>query len=261
MPNALVAHPIVFSAGTYNLRMTINAVTETRSFTVTAGRYYWTVGDGQADAATSGGVGDLLDRLRACIASHTQAGTVTVTLVNQRVRVTSTTLGTINLLWADAATTLDGRIFGWTTASSGASTSPITAPNLPQGLWVPSKPISEPDSRDRSVTLGGLTESLSGVYRVSDFGTAAKERTLSFRLLQRAVALDEYAASSAPYGTWEQAWSSIRRGRPFRVYPDAATLTSSAFTLYRTRSLTDPLTRDPSTILRWAVDLQAARFA
>lgn len=259
MANALIAHPIVFSASSYVLRATIASITTDLTFSVSPGRYYWTVGDGQADADTSGGVGDLLEVLRACIATHSQAGTVTCTLVGHRVRITSSALGTITLLWAHANTTLDGRIFGWTSSSTSASTSPITAPNLPQGLWLPNKPVSEPDSRDRRVTLGGMAETLSGAYRVSSFGTAQRERTLSFRLLQRAVALDEYAAASAPYGTWEQAWASISLGRPFRLYADDGTLTSSAHTLYRTRRLADPLDRDPSTSLRWAVDLEVAR--
>lgn len=260
MPNALIAHPIVFSASSYVLRTTINAVTENLTFTVTAGRYYWTVGDAQADASTSGGVGDLLDRLRACIATHSQAGTVTCTLVSRRVRITSTSLGGITLRWSDSQTTLNPTIFGWTSADASVLSSPITAPNLPRGLWYAGKPVSEPDSRDRTVTLGGITEALSGAYRVSDFGTSVDQRTLGFRMLQRSVALDEYASSTEPYGTFQQLWGSARKGRPFRLYPDDATLTSSAYRLYRMQSLTDPLQRDPSTILRWSADLAVARY-
>lgn len=260
MANALIAHPIVFSASSYVLRTTINAVTEDLTFSVTAGRYYWTTGDGQADGSGSGGVGDLLDRLRACIATHSEAGTVTCTLVNRRVRLTSTSLGGITLRWADSQTTLNPTIFGWTAINASVLTSPITAPNLPRGLWYAGKPVSEPDSRDRTVTLGGITEALSGAYRVSDFGVSADQRTLSFRLLQRAVALDEYATSTEPYGTWQQLWGSARKGRPLRFYSDDAATSSTDYALYRLQSLADPLVRDPSTILRWAVDLAVARY-
>jgi len=258
MPNALIAHPIVFSANSYTLRVTIAGVAENLTFSVTAGRYYWLVGDNQADAATNGGVGDLLRNLQTCIASHTDAGAVTVALTDYRVVVSTATLGTINILWGNVATTLDATIFGWPQTDTAGVGSTLTAPNLARGLWRAGKPISEPDSRRRRVHLGGITESLSGDYRVSNFGTSKRERELSFRLLQRAVTLDEYATAAEPYGTAEQVWESMRLGRPVRIYADEATRTSTSYSLVRTRSLTDPIMRDPSTNLRWAMDLAVA---
>ena len=167
-------------------------------------------------------------------------------------------IATINILWGNAATTLDATIFGWPQTDTAGTGATLTAPNLGRGLWRPGKPISEPDSRRRRVHLGGIAESLSGQYRVSNFGESVRQRELAFRLLQRSVALDEYATATEPYGTWEQAWESMRLGRPARLYADEATRTSTSYSLVRTRSLTDPLARDPSTPLRWGVDLQVA---
>jgi hypothetical protein len=259
MPNALIAHPIVFAASSYVLRVTIGTTTENLTFSVTAGRYYWLTGDNQADASTSGGVGDLLRNLQTCIASHSDVGTITVSLTTGfRVQVVTSSIATINILWGNTATTLDATIFGWPQTDTAGTGATLTAPNLGRGLWRAGKPISEPDTRRRRVHLGGISESLSGLHRVSNFGTSVRQRELAFRLLQRSVALDEYATTTEPYGTWEQAWESMRLGRPARIYADETSRTSTSYSLVRTRSVSDPLARDPSTPLRWGVDLQVA---
>lgn len=259
MPNALIAHPIVFSSSSYVLRVTIGTVTENLTLSVTPGRYYWLVGDNQADASTNGGVGDLLRNLQTCIASHSDVGTITVSLTSGfRVQVVTSSVATINILWGNSATTLDATIFGWAQTNTAGVGATLTAPNLGRGLWRAGKPISEPDTRRRRVHLGGISESLSGLHRVSNFGASVRQRDLAFRLLQRSVALDEYATATEPYGTWEQAWESMRLGRPARIYADEASRTSTSYSLVRTRSVSDPLARDPSTPLRWGVDLQVA---
>ena len=259
MPNALIAHPIVFSASSYVLRVTIGVNTENLTFSVTPGRYYWLTGAPQVDASTHGGVGDLLRNLQTCIASPSDVGTITVSLTSGfRVQVVTSSIATINILWGNAATTLDATIFGWPQTDTAGTGATLTAPNLGRGLWRAGKPISEPDSRRRRVHLGGISESLSGLHRVSNFGTSVRQRELAFRLLQRSVALDEYATSTEPYGTWEQAWESMRLGRPARIYADETSRTSTSYSLVRTRSVSDPLARDPSTPLRWGVDLQVA---
>jgi hypothetical protein len=261
MTSVALLAPVMMPATTYTLRVTCNAVTETLTFTSPQG-YGWMSGDGQASStpADYGNVADALELLETCLETHSEIGVATVSLVNHRVQVTHDSLGTLNLLWADGATTLDGRWFGWTTASTGATSGVMTAPNQPQGWWLPGRPVSEPDSRVRAVTLGGYTEALSGRMRVSHFGSSRKVRTMTFRLLPRALALAEYAAATAPYGTFEHLWSSLSRGRPVRFYPSATALTSSDYTLYHTRSLSDPLDRDPSTILRWAATLELGTY-
>jgi hypothetical protein len=259
MADAMIAHPIVFDAASYVLRVTCNLVTANVTFSVTPGRYYWTVGDGQADTSVGGGVGDLLLRLQAAINAHPEAPACTVTLTSDfRVRV-SVPAGTIRLLWGNVATTLDGTIFGFD--ADTALDAAVTGGQLPRGLWRAGKPVSEPDTRDRSVYNGGISETLSGRYRVSDFGAAPRERRLAFRLLNRVVSLDEYATASAPYGTWEQAWASMRRGRPFRLYADETQREPKDYALYRTRTLSDPLVRDEQFPVRWAADLEVARHA
>jgi hypothetical protein len=174
------------------------------------------------------------------------------------VQVVTSSIATINILWGNAATTLDATIFGWAQTDTAGTGATLTAPNLGRGLWRAGKPISEPDTRRRRVHLGGISESLSGLHRVSNFGTSVRQRELAFRLLQRSVALDEYATTTEPYGTWEQAWESMRLGRPARIYADETSRTSTSYSLVRTRSVSDPLARDPSTPLRWGVDLQVA---
>jgi hypothetical protein len=96
-------------------------VTETLTFTSPQG-YGWMSGDGQASStpADYGNVADALELLETCLETHSEIGVATVSLVNHRVQITHDSLGTLNLLWADGATTLDGRWFGWTTASTGA---------------------------------------------------------------------------------------------------------------------------------------------
>lgn len=150
--NALVAWPVIFGAASYNLRVSISGVQATCTFSVTSGRYYWAVGDAQADASTLGGVGDLLDRLRACIASHPSAPTVTVTLdANWNIRV-AVASGTVQILWASGLTTLQAATFGWTQLDTGAAAA-ITAPNVPMGLWRPQRPIWE-DGRPQRPIVG-----------------------------------------------------------------------------------------------------------
>lgn len=261
MTNVALLAPVYMPAATYDLRVTVNSVTETLTFTSPEG-YAWMSGDGQAQLSNAeyGDVADALELLETCLETHSEITVATVSLVNHRVQITHDSLGSMNLLWADGATTLDGTWFGWTSASTGAITGTVTAPNQPQGWWLPGRPVSEPDSRNRAVTVGGTTETISGIGRTSYFGSSRKTRSMTFRLLPRTLALAEYATSTAPYGTFEHLWASLVQGRPVRFYPNASALTSSDYTLYRSRSLADPLDRDPSTILRWAATLELGTY-
>lgn len=260
MPNALIAHPIVFPAGNYVLRVTFNLVTQNLAFAVVAGRFYWLTGDGQVDANTNGGVGDALAVLQSVINSHSEAPGCSVSMTSDfRVRV-SVPAGSIRILWHHVDTTLDRTIFGFD-GDTGLVTAAV-GERMPRGLWVPRKPISEPDTRERRVFNGGIAETMSGLARVSDFGAAPRERTLGFRLLLRRYALDEYAEPAEPFNTFEQFWESARRGRPFRLYRNEASITSgTGFALYRTREITDPLDRDDRWRgVRWSLDLQVVRY-
>jgi hypothetical protein len=103
---------------------------------------------------------------------------------------------------------------------------------------------------------------MTGLSRVSNFGASAKERAFNVRRFQRAYAMDEFAASTEPYGAFESAWHrSMVLGYTFRVYPDETSLGTSAYTTYRVSDLTDPLDHDHERGIRWGVqDLKAVRI-
>lgn len=259
--NALIAWPVVFSASSYVLRVAIDGVAQDRTFSVTPNRFYWVTTDGQADASTLGGVGDLMAILRTCIQSHTASPTVTCTLdANWRMRVTLTGGGsTIQLLWAHANTTLDTAVnganpFGYSGDTSAASA--VVSASMPMGLWRPGYPIWN-DGRPQRPMIGGVGRSLAGRSRVSDFGTASRERPIYFGRLRQAQVLEEYAASTALWGTLEHAWhNALGLGQPFRLYEDESTLASgsSAYTLWRIASKLRPYERlgnDPPESLYW----------
>lgn len=253
MPDAMIATPVVFGAASYGLRVSISGVAATCTFTVTAGRFYWMVGDAQADAATLGGVGDLLERLRACIASHPSAPTVTVTLdANFNVRV-SVASGTIQILWTHGASTLDEAIFGFANADTAVAAA-VTGTLIPQGLWRPGRPIWE-DGRPQRPMVGGVARSVAGRTRVSYFGTMDRERSIYFGRLLQSVVLTEFLSVTNPTGSLEYHWlNSIGRGRPFRLYEDETSRTSSSYTLWRTTETSRPFRRngeDPPESIYW----------
>lgn len=263
--NAMIAWPVTFSASSYVLRVLYNGVTSDLTFTVTAGRYYWAVGDAQADASTLGGVGDLLERLRVCLATHPGAPSVTVSLdANWRLRV-AVAANTIQLLWSHANTTLDtaglggANPFGYNGDTSLASA--VVSASMPQGLWRPQRAIWV-DDRPMRPMVGGVGRTLSGAARVSDFGTMARERPLFFGRLRQDVILTEYAPSTALWGSLEYAWqNAMGIGRPFRLYEDETTRTSSSYTLWRTVSKARPWQRngqDPPEALYYSARLLGA---
>ena len=208
---------------------------------------YFMSGDGQAD--------DLLEVLETAIESHsvgpTCAGTLTAAF---KAQTAVTGLGVNHqLLWSHANTTADPLMFGYTAVDTSAAAT-LASSNEPQGLWRPGRKLSHPDERDRQVTLGGVSRSMSGAVRVSNFGSTKKERDLTVRRFLRKYAKDTYADATAPYNTFESAWfRSMSLGRAFRVYEDETDLSTSAYTTYRVRSLVDPLSIDPDTRIRWAV--------
>ena len=77
--------------------------------------------------------------------------------------------------------------------------------------------------------------------------------------MPQAKALDEYADSTEPYGSFESAWvNALSYGYSFRVYDDASERTASAYELYRVRSLSDPMQRSPEPV-RFEIDLGLVR--
>lgn len=260
MPNALIHAPIVPAAASYVLRVqTFGGAATDLTINLTAGRYYWPIGDGQADASTNGGVGDLLAILQTALAAHLASTTVALS-AGLRVTITAGS-GTLRILWAHANTTLPAAWFGFADADTAYFAS-TTGDYYPQHLWRPNKPVAYPDTRDQRVLIGGISRSLSGRVRVSNFGEPPRQRSLRFEKLLQAVVLDEYAEATALYSTWEQTWhDGIGLGRPFRLYDDEGSRGTSDFTLYTVNNLANPLDRDEGTRLRWRVDLQVVRYA
>lgn len=263
--NAMLAWPVSFAAASYVLRVSIDGSAQDLTFSVTPGRFYWSVGDGQADADGGlGGVGDLLRVLETCIETHSAGPTVVCTLddtTNWRLRVALTGGGsTIQLLWSHANTTLDDAVFGFNGDTSAASA--VVSSSMPQGLWRPRQPVWN-DGRPQRPMVGGVARTLTGASRVSDFGTMDLERNLYWGRLAQSLALDEYAESGALTGTFEYAWlNAIGLGRPFRFYEDEMThATASSYTLWRITSKVRPFQRlsdDPPESLYWRVRIAAS---
>lgn len=210
-------------AASYTLRVEIGGAAETVPFpasgTLTAGRWYWVQGDRLTDLdAGIGGVGDWLATLETAINGHTSSAVVSV-IRGTDGRLTLSCATSMRVLWGNALTTLDSRIFGFTQADPSAATSHL-APALPRGLWAP--PGVWPISTSRPIARRrvGVAESLSGRVRVATWAESRGGLKLQFGRIQRAWALDEYAASTAPYATLEQVWSALSRGRPIRYLED-----------------------------------------
>ena len=250
--DSLIGWGIRFTATSYVLRVTANATTENLTFpaagSLSTTSDYYVTGDGQSD--------DLVTILAACIASHSQIATCTGTLTSFRVVMNADVQ--FNLLWSNGSTTLDETIFGWTNSDTGLG-DPLTAPNLPQGLWRPQRPINF-DSRDRQPIVSGMAQSISGAVRVSDFGTPLKERDVNWVYLPQTRILTEYVDATEPYGSFEYAWlNSIRLGRVTRLYEDEDTINSSSYTAYRIRSLAEPMRRNDIYPVFWDVNLPLRR--
>jgi hypothetical protein len=239
--------PVRFTATTYAMRVSVNGFAETLTIpstgTLTAGRNYWLSGDGQADADGGvGGVGDLLTIIATALTAHTQLGTFTVSLSTTFKVTVAISAGSFQMLLADGATTFDESILGFNNVTTpSVSLASTTSPNVPHGIFRPRRFISQ-DSRNRQPKIVGIAEALSGDYRVGELTDPKKTREFSFECLPPQYALTEYAASDEPTNTFEYAWvNAIGKGRPFRLYEDESTRTSTSYTLYRMREFTDPL--------------------
>lgn len=252
VPNALIRWPVRLGASSYLLRVVISGNAQSLTFIATAGRDYWMAGDGAADSAA--GEGDALDRLRACIASHTSNPTVTVGLTADHRVVVSVASGTVQLLWEHGTTTLPADVFGFTTDTAAAAS--VTGPRLPHGICPIGAPYSE-DSLDRVPVLGALSESMTGLVRVSSFGVQPAEREVVWDLLEQERVLSEFSPADEPTGAFEYAWlQRIARGERFRLHDDES---SAAYRVYRTRSLADPMERSEAFEVWWSVRLAMRR--
>jgi hypothetical protein len=240
MPSAAILWPVRRSdlarttdASTYTLRVTCNGVTATLTYpasgSLTSARNYWLAGDAQADAATLGGVGDAVELLRACLASHPQAPTVTIAVSATGVLTITSSLA-LTILWSDAATTLSALPLGWTQVDTSSSTT-LNAPNQAWGWYALDRDWSD-DSRWQQPIARVAAASLSGLVRVSRFGLPARTRSLALIQATQTGIMREYAPATRPRGTFEDLWLyAASLGRELRLYDDAASRTSSSYTL------------------------------
>lgn len=240
MPNAAILWPVrredlarTTDAATYTLRVTVNGVTANLTFpatgALTAGRNYWMSGDAQADASTLGGVGDAVALLRACLASHSQAPTVSIAVSATGVLTITSSLA-MTILWSHANTTLSALPFGWTQVDTASATT-LAAPNQAWGWYALDRDWSD-DSRWQQPIARVAVASLSGLVRVSRFGLPARTRSLALIQATQTGIMREYAPATRPRGTFEDLWLyAASLGRELRLYDDAASRTSSSYTL------------------------------
>lgn len=255
LASALIGTAIRFAATSYVVRVTANAVTTDLPFpaagSLSTTTDYFMSGDGTAT--------DLVTILATAISAHAQLGTVTGSISSWRLSLDDSTNVDFTIAWDHANNTLDPLVFGFTDATPVAA-DPLVSTNMPQGLWRPERPIAF-DSRDRQPIIGGVGMSVAGDIRISSFGTPYKERDISFVFIPQAKILDEYVASTEPYGAFEYNWvNSIAVGRVLRLFEDESTLAAGTYTAYRVRDLADPMVRSQRYDVFWDVLLRLKRI-
>jgi hypothetical protein len=264
MPSALVLWALrredlarTTEAAVYTVRVSIGGLPSNLPLaSLTRGRSYYTSGDGQADADTVGGVGDLITALQAALETHPAAPGVTVAMSDVGV-LTITSDVAITILWSHASTTLSALPFGWTQVDTGSATTHV-APNQAWGWYAPERPWSD-DSRWQQPVVRVAASSLSGLTRVSRFGLPARERTVSLADVEQQRALREYAPSTRPRGTIEDLWLyALSAGREVRLYDDATSRSSSSYmTAVLAPGVADrPYQRDAEYPVHWRLDLE-----
>lgn len=268
MTAPLIATPLRYEdlarstpATSYVLRVDIGGTVEDLPFpvtgTLTAGRNYWTVGDGQADASTLGGVGDLWDMLCDTIHEHSLAPTVTAALSDSG-KGTLTTDANVLIMWGHAHTTLSALPFGFEQADEGDYETDHPAPDMAYGWHLPGHAPRD-DSRWRQPIAGGTSASISGSSRTSTFGTPARERALLWEGISQTRALREYQPADEPRGSFEAAWVyALALGYELRYYEDSTARTSSDYDLARVspEQADDPLERDAAFPVEWTYSLE-----
>lgn len=253
VPEACVSWGYHFGATSYVLRVDADAAgAEDLTFnSAAAGNLdttadYFMGGTGQAQ--------DILYLLKLCIEKHTAGITVDVYLdSNLKVQVDLVAGTSFQIHWSHSNTTLDPELFGFAYEDTGAVTT-VTSDERPVGIWRPGLPITV-DDRPRDQIIGGVSMAISGKTRVSNFGTAERDRLLHWRNLAKSVVREEYAdfVPEAFQYAWRQ---SIGLGRSFRYYPDDLSLAWSRQATHYVAALDDPMKRSGPFNLRWDVDLQ-----
>lgn len=235
------------------IRVTMAGGTETLTLNTIATQDYYTT--------KLSGSNSLLLLLELALESHTDAPSITMSISTngsepkRTVRIVTSAAST--LLWADPATTLDARLFGFAVANTGNAFL-HQGTEMPGLIWSPKRPISF-DSRERQPTLGGVARALSGKIYVTNYGQSFKERTVTFQRFANTYALNEAAPSGESYNTFERAWDeSIALGYPFELADEDDYENG---TEYRVASIRQPMSRDSTYPILWNATLPVVRTA
>lgn len=217
--------------------------------------------DSTVDYYTMGTIAQatLLAAFEAGLETHSSGAGFTVTSTTISDVPTIQISGTLNwrILWANINTTLDPQILGWTAVDMPSLVASANSPNMAGQVWRPRRPISN-DSREQRPIIGGLTRSISGQLRVSNFGQPFKERTITFQRFLEQYALQEYAPATEPQNTFEEFWQDgAALGRPFRLWQAGEFF--SAAPEYRMSSLQQPMERDAQYPVLWNANLPMIR--
>ena len=263
IPTPCFLWPVRFTAATFDFVIYHAGTSETLRFpaataspaTLTENRDYWLSGDASIDDA--GGNVDLAIVLQKALNANVNGVTYTVSIDAENL-ITIAASHDFSIDWTNAATDLDATIFG---ASAVAATVPPVASSetfgrRATGIWSPGYPPWT-DSRDQQPIAGGIARSASGLVRASYFGAMARERELSFDMLDKSKTLQEYGDALDTEGTLEDLWLSAGAlGRRLRYYADASDRTS--FTTYRIRDPGHPFRRSGVERLHWSAELRLA---
>ena len=219
------------------------------------GTDYWPTGDGQATSGRE----DLLALVDQGLDTNTDPGSETYTTTIDAdgfVTITADTGNPFRLLWADAGTTIDPTLLGFTAVDSGHAAS-HTAPDAVQGLWLPAAPMLS-DTYDVPQVVGRVVHTSGGGSRGSQHTEAVYHRGIRWDLLPREVVRLAEAAADRPFGTLEWFWlNGAAAGHRFRVYDDWTSRTFSSYSVYRFRETGIPYRR----MRRDDVNLWEASFA
>lgn len=250
--------PYRFSATSYVLRVETEGGPEDLPFggSLTTTRNYWCYGDEQADADGGvGGEGDTLEILKTCLEEHSGITSASVSLSLSTflisIGIDAGDDSTIKILWDHANTTLPKAIFGFD-ASDSALAATQTADNMPYGIWTPEREPVSPLSWETPL-VGGMSRTMSGLCRTSNFGSPERVRTIDFEYIPLSKILMDYEDADATNNSLQYLWeNSMMLGRRFRYYEDA---TNQSYDLCTMTDLHTPYRWNRGSRIFWDVSL------
>ena len=203
---------VVIDSTNKNIRMKEGATTATVS--LVEGTYFLR-GDGAAD--------DLLVIIDDALTSHAGTNTYTVAIVwsvspaapHGVITITQSGGATFQLLWADALTTFDQALLGFTDANTADSTAAKTGTLSPSCVWVSPEIYVEAEEDEEDDAY--VQRARSGVVRGGARGGPYETLRLSFQLVEeRRVKAARIAADVAR--AFDRFRRQLVRGRQFELH-------------------------------------------